>query len=220
MTLRFFSLLFLSFLLLGCAKASILDNQANAAEPSKKEKSEFARVKIGDVVPNFTLPDLDGKKISLSDYKGKLVVLEWFNPGCPFVKKVHQPGGVFETRAAQEAKEGTVWLAINSGAPGNQGTGVETNKAAATKWNMQHPILLDESGEVGRMFGAKTTPHMFVISKEGKLIYRGGPNNAAYGRVPADGPKAYLDDALKAAKDGKPVVDADTKPWGCSVKYK
>ena len=220
MMLRTLTFLCFSISLLGCAKASLLDNQANAKEAPKKAKSEFASVKLGDVVPNFTLPDLDGKKISLSDYKGKLIVLEWFNPGCPFVKQVHNAGGIFETRAAQEAKEGTVWLAINSGAPGNQGTGVETNKAAQAKWNMKHPVLLDESGEVGRMFGAKTTPHMFVVSKEGKLIYRGGPNNAAYGREPADGPKAYLDDALKAAKAGKPVVDADTKPWGCSVKYK
>ena len=72
-------------------------------------------------MPNFTLPDLTVKKVSLSDYKGKLAVLEWFNPGCPFVKQVHKAGGIFETRAAQEAKEGTVWLAVNSGAPGNQG---------------------------------------------------------------------------------------------------
>ena len=210
----------LSLFCLACTKTPTLENKANAAEPVQKAKSEFASVKLGDVVPNFTLPDLDGKKVSLADYKGKLVVLEWFNPGCPFVKQVHNAGGIFETRAAQEAKEGTVWLAINSGAPGNQGTGVEKNKAAAAKWNMTHPILLDESGEVGRMFGARTTPHMFVISKEGKLIFRGGPNNAAYGREPADGPKAYLDDALKAAKAGQPVVEADTKPWGCSVKYK
>ncbi len=210
----------LSFFCLACTKTPTLENKANATEPAQKVKSEFASVKLGDVVPNFSLPDLDGKKVSLSDFKGKLVVLEWFNPGCPFVKQVHNAGGIFETRAAQEAKEGTVWLAINSGAPGNQGTGVEKNKAAAAKWNMTHPILLDESGEVGRMFGARTTPHMFVISKEGKLIFRGGPNNAAYGREPADGAKAYLDDALKAAKAGQPVVDADTKPWGCSVKYK
>lgn len=219
MMLRFFSVLFLIGSLFGCAKGSVISNQANAAEPAPKEKSEFARVKIGDAVPNFTLPDLDGKKVSLSDYKGKLVVLEWFNPGCPFVKQVHKAGGIFETRAAQEAKEGTVWLAVNSGAPGNQGTGVEKNKAAAAKWNLKHPILLDESGEVGRMFGAKTTPHMFVVSKEGKLIFRGGPNNAAYGREPAGGVKNYLDDALKAAKAGQPVANADTKPWGCSVKY-
>lgn len=220
MTLRFLSLIFLSCALFGCTKATTMDNKANAAEPIKKEKSEFARVKIGDAVPDFTLPDLDGKKVSLSDYKGKLVVLEWFNPGCPFVKQVHNAGGIFETRAAQEAKEGTVWLAINSGAPGNQGTGAEKNKAAAAKWNMSHPILLDDSGEVGRMFGARTTPHMFVISKDGKLIFRGGPNNASYGREPADGLKNYLDDALKAAKAGQPVANADTKPWGCSVKYK
>lgn len=219
MPFRFATLLCLSTLFLGCAKATLLDNSANAADPAKKEKSEFARVKIGDVVPNFTLPDLGGKNVSLSDYKDKLVVLEWFNPGCPFVKKIHQNDGLFVDYAAKEITQGTVWLAINSGAPGKQGHGIDANKAAAAQWKMTHPILLDENGEVGRMFGAKTTPQIFVISKEGKLIYRGAPNNAPYGRVPASGPKAYLDEALKAAMEGKAVIDTDTKSWGCSVKY-
>lgn len=141
-----------------------------------------ATAKIGEPAPAFSLPDLDGKTVSLADFAGKTVVLEWFNPGCPFVKYAHGDGPL-ATMAAEQSKGGIVWLAINSGAPGKQGTGVERNREAAGEWKLEHPILLDEDGKVGHAYGATSTPHMFVIDGAGKLVYAGGLDNAPLGRV-------------------------------------
>ena len=105
--------------------------------------------KVGEAAPSFSLTDVDGKTVSLSDYKGKTVVLEWFNPGCPFVVRAHGAGGSLETLAAEKANDDVAWVAINSGAVGKQGHGVDANKAAIEKWNLQHPVLLDEDGKVG-----------------------------------------------------------------------
>ncbi|NVB41301.1 redoxin domain-containing protein [Pseudenhygromyxa sp. WMMC2535] len=141
-----------------------------------------ATAKVGEPAPAFTLPQVDGEEISLSDFAGKTVVLEWFNPDCPFVKYAHGEGPL-KTMAAEQTKAGVVWLAINSGAPGKQGHGAERNREAAADWGLEHPILLDESGEVGKRYGAKTTPHMFVVDGEGKLVYAGGLDNAPLGQV-------------------------------------
>lgn len=141
-----------------------------------------ATAEIGQPAPDFELKDLEGNPVKLADYKGKTVVLEWFNPGCPFVKYAHGEGPLKSMAKDSMAKNGElVWLAINSGAPGKQGTGLDTNKAAASEWAMEHPVLLDEDGKVGRAYGAKTTPHVFVVDKEGKLAYRGGVDDAPLG---------------------------------------
>jgi peroxiredoxin len=137
---------------------------------------------IGEPAPGFSLPDLDGKTVSLADFAGKTVVLEWFNPDCPFVKYAHTEGPL-AAMAVEQSEAGVVWLAINSGAPGKQGAGVERNREAAAEWKMSHPILLDEDGKVGHAYGATTTPHMFVIDGAGKLVYAGGLDNAPLGRV-------------------------------------
>jgi peroxiredoxin len=137
---------------------------------------------LGDPAPAFSLPDLDGKTVSLADFAGKTVVLEWFNPDCPFVKYAHGEGPL-ATLAAEQTKGGVVWIAINSGAAGKQGTGVERNREAAKEWKLEHPILLDEDGKVGHAYGATSTPHMFVIDAGGKLVYAGGLDNAPLGRV-------------------------------------
>jgi peroxiredoxin len=139
--------------------------------------------KVGEPAPAFTLPSVAGETISLADYAGKTVVLEWFNPDCPFVKYAHDSGGPLATLANEQTKSGIVWLAINSGAPGNQGAGVERNKEAQSAWKLEHPILIDEDGKVGHTYGAQTTPHMFVIDPGGKLIYAGAVDNAPLGRV-------------------------------------
>jgi peroxiredoxin len=111
-------------------------------------------------------------------------VLEWFNPDCPFVKYAHGEGGPLESLANElTKKDGIVWLAINSGAPGKEGAGVERNKQAQAEWKLEHPILIDEDGKVGHTYGAQTTPHMFVIDPAGKLIYAGALDNAPLGRV-------------------------------------
>lgn len=173
---------------------------------------------VGKPAPTFSLKALDGSTHKLEQYRGKTVVLEWFNPDCPFVVKAHEKAGVLQTMAAQQAKNKVVWLAVNSSAPGRQGHGVARNKAAVKNWKMNHPVLIDEKGTVGRAYGAKTTPHMFVIDAKGTLVYKGGPDNAGYG-APAGGVKPYLADALKSIKAGKKISQSSTKPWGCSVKY-
>ena len=176
---------------------------------------------IGKAAPDFTLKDLGGKEFKLSSYKGKVVVLEWFNPGCPFVKKSHGQGSLVDT-AKRHAKKGVVWLAINSGAAGKQGADVAMNTEAAKKWGMAHPILRDESGTVGKSYGATNTPNMFVIDKTGKVVYAGAIDNSpdGEGKSAKDGKLVnYVDAALDDVAAGRAVKTAVTKPYGCSVKY-
>ncbi len=171
-----------------------------------------------NAAPDFTLPDLDGNPVALSSLRGKIVVLEWFNPGCPFVRYAHGDGPLRDL-AARHTANGVVWLAINSGARGKQGYGVEINREWREKWHMDYPVLIDEKGEVGRAYGATNTPHMFVIDARGSLVYRGALDNAPLGKVPAEGHRMYLSDALAAVAAGRPVEVAETKAYGCSVKY-
>jgi peroxiredoxin len=192
---------------------------ARAAAAVTSEKSGPAA--LGAPAPDFKLPDLDGKEVSLGSFRGKTVVLEWFNPGCPFVKASHTKGSLKDA-AARHAANGVVWLAINSGAPGKQGAGREVNLEARERFGMKHPVLLDESGSVGRAYGAAHTPHMFVIDAEGKLVYRGAIDNSPDGE--GESPKSgtlvnHVDVALSELAQGKPVSVADTEAYGCSVKY-
>lgn len=173
---------------------------------------------LGKPAPKFTLKDLAGKTHRLSSYRGKTVVLEWFNPGCPFVVQAHNKGGVLQTMAADQAKKGVVWLAINSGAPGKQGHGIAANQKAAKRWAMRHPILVDETGKTGRAYGAKTTPHMYVIDAKGTLVYKGAPDNAPFGS-PSGSLESYLANALQDVAQGRKPRKDRTQAWGCSVKY-
>jgi hypothetical protein len=138
--------------------------------------------KLGEPAPAFSLPNLDGEQVSLADFAGKTVVLEWFNPDCPFVKYAHGEGPL-ATLGNEQQQGGVVWLAINSGGAGKQGAGVERNRQAQAEWKLAYPILIDEDGAVGHSYGAKTTPHMFVISPEGKLVFAGGLDNAPLGKI-------------------------------------
>ena len=180
---------------------------------------EFGSVEIGAEAPAFSLPNLSGETVSLSDYRGKVVVLEWFNPGCPFVKQAHESGGALETMAAGWSDKDVVWLAINSGAPGKQGTGVETNQAAKKAWSMKHPILLDESGKVGRAYAAKTTPQMVVIDPKGLQVYNGALDNAPFGKTKGEPLSPITENVLKAVTAGEASPQGRSKPYGCSVKY-
>jgi peroxiredoxin len=192
------------------AAATPADTATSAAAPA-------TLAALGQRAPAFTLTGLDGTAVSLADYAGKVVVLEWFNPGCPFVEYAHGEGPL-KDQAKRRAADGVVWLAINSGAPGKQGAGVDTNQSAVADWGMAYPVLLDESGAVGRQYEAKTTPHMYVIDARGTLVYRGALDNAPLGEV--DGAVVnYVDAALDALLAGKPVATAETKSYGCSVKY-
>jgi peroxiredoxin len=198
------------------AAAPAAAKAAAPAAPAAATKAE-----IGKAAPDFTLKDLAGKEVKLSSFKGKTVVLEWFNPGCPFVKKAHSAGSLVDT-AKRHAKNGVVWLAINSGAPGKQGNELAMNTEAAKTWSLEHPILRDESGVVGKAYGATNTPHMFIIDKKGNLVYAGAIDNSPDGEgKSAEGGKLvnYVDAALAELAAGKAVTTATTKAYGCSVKY-
>ena len=142
---------------------------------------------VGKPAPDFTLTDSAGKTHQLSALRGKNVVLEWFNPDCPFVRFAHGQGPLKDL-AQQVAGADLVWLSVNSGAPGKQGHGKERNQQALTDYAMKNPILLDEDGSVGRTYGAAKTPHLFLIDAKGVLVYRGGVDNAPMGTVDAERP--------------------------------
>lgn len=197
--------------------------EAKAASPNAAPAAlaDAPKAEVGKPAPDFTLKDLDGKETKLSSFKGKTVVLEWFNPGCPFVKKSHTKGSLKEA-AAKHAKSGVVWLSINSGAQGKQGAGVEANREGAKLFSMTNPILLDESGAVGTQYGATNTPHIMVVDPAGNLAYRGAVDNSpdGEGEAPAGGKLvSYADEAIAAVAAGKAPATAETKAYGCSVKY-
>ena len=192
---------------------------ATAAAPAVAAVAPGAKAELGKAAPDFTLTDLDGNAVKLSSFKGKTVVLEWFNPGCPFVKQNHVHGPL-KDMAARVTPTGVVWLSINSAAQGKQGHGKEENVKGRDTFGMKNPILLDESGDVGHAYGAKSTPHMFVIDKEGTLVYRGAIDNAPDGD-PRGSDKVinYVDAALADLAAGRPVAQSQTDSYGCSVKY-
>jgi peroxiredoxin len=178
-------------------------------------------LKVGSPAPAFTLKDSTGKEHSLSDYKGKFVVLEWFNEGCPFVKKHYTSGNMQKLQAEYTGKD-VVWLSINSSAPGEQGhMTAESAPKTISDWKIKATtILFDHDGKVGKMYGAKTTPHMYVIDKEGKLVYQGAiDSKPTANSADIDGAENYVKVALDSTMAGKPVANASTKPYGCSVKY-
>lgn len=174
---------------------------------------------VGQPAPDFTLTDTSGTPHTLSELRGKTVVLEWFNPGCPYVKFAHDAGGPLESMAARTVSDSVVWLAINSGAPGKQGADKGVNEQARLDWNLPHPVLMDPTGKVGHAYDAKTTPQMYVVDPSGKLVYAGGLDNAPMGRQ--DGPSTvnHVERALEDLAAGRPVKTPQAPTYGCSVKY-
>jgi len=196
--------------------------QPAGAHNTPTEPSDSVGVTPDDIqnpAPEFALADLDGNTIELASYRGKTVVLEWFNPGCPFVKYAHNDGPLTDM-ARQTTKSGIVWLKINSGSPGNQGNAIELNRKAAQNWGITTPVLIDETGKVGKKYGAKTTPHMFIVNEVGSIVYKGALDNAPLGRAPADGKINYVEAALADLAAGRQVQTAETQSYGCSVKYR
>jgi peroxiredoxin len=178
-------------------------------------------VRAEPAAPDFTLRDLDGATVRLADLRGKVVVLEWFNPECPFVQRSHTEGSLVGLSKRQAAK-GVVWYAINSGAPGKQGSGAETNRKGQQALHVDNPILLDETGVVGKAYGATNTPHMFVIDAAGNLVYGGAIDNSpdGEGKSPEGGTLVnYVEQALEDVAAKRPVRTPKTKAYGCSVKY-
>lgn len=185
--------------------------------------TDGAKAVVGEAAPDFALTDLDGKTVKLSDFKGKIVVLEWFNPECPFVKAAHTKGSLKDD-AQRETARGVVWLAINSGGAGKQGFGVEKNVDGKKRFALSHPILLDPNGEVGHKYGATNTPNMAVIDSKGTLVYRGAIDNSPDGEGESPEPTGsalvnYVDAAIDAVLAGKPVAVKETRAYGCGVKY-
>jgi peroxiredoxin len=184
--------------------------------------SVWAGVKPDQKAPGFKLPAATGKVISLDSFKGKYVVLEWLNHGCPFVKK-HYKSNNMQALQKKFTKKGVVWLSIVSSAPGKQGhmSPKKTLKVAKAKGAAATHILLDPSGKVGKLYGARTTPHMFVLNPKQTVIYAGAIDSKR-GWDPAEvkTAKNYVAAALHAALKGKKVKVKQTPPYGCSVKYK
>jgi len=177
---------------------------------------------VGSAAPDFSAPDTNGKTHSLSQYKGKYVVLEWFNPECPFVKK-HYGSDNMQKLQQEYTGKGVVWLTIDSNAPGTEGniTPDQAQKIMASWKTKQTALLLDPESKVARSYGAKNTPNMVVINPEGKIVYEGAIDNKATPN-PADIPNStnYVKAALDESLAGRPVSNPTTKPYGCSVKYK
>ena len=176
--------------------------------------SSSLALSAGDTGPAFNETDFNGKSHSLNEYKGKIVVLEWMNPGCPFVQRHHREG-TFATLANYYADKGVIWLAVNT-APGGAAQSVE---AFAEKNNLPYPVLIDDDGSLAKSYGARTTPHVFVIGMDGKIIYSGAVDNDPAGEMVSSEREQYLASAIKAAVEGTKPMITEAKPYGCSVKY-
>jgi len=206
----------LGFMGLGCMALGVVFVNLSA-----KGNKPLSSVQSGDKAPDFTLTDINGEKHSLSDYKGRFVVLEWVNYGCPYVQKHYDTGNMQRLQKEITGKK-VVWLSICSSAEGKQGhlTPAEWKEASAKKGVHSTSILLDPEGGVGRKYGAKTTPHMFLIDPEGKLIYQGAIDDkpTAY-KEDVPGAENYILAAVDQALKGDPVKVSQTESYGCSVKY-
>ncbi len=179
-----------------------------------------AAVETGAAAPDFTLTDVQGNKHTLHDHLGSIIVLEWTNYDCPFVRKFYNPG-VMQAMQSEMAENGVVWLTICSSAPGTQGNFTqEVWKQRIEAWNVVAPVLLDESGDVGRTYGARVTPHMYVIDSEGRIAYQGAIDSIRSVN-PDDIEKAdnYVKAAVHALLAGEDVENTHTTPYGCTVKY-
>jgi peroxiredoxin len=180
----------------------------------------FAAVEVGKPAPDFTGTDINGKTVKLSDYKGKIVVIESYNSDCPFCMNQYRTGATQELQK-QLADKGVVWLLVNSVNPNNPSHRTPAQakqewadkKIAATAW------IDDSSGEIGRLYGMKTTPHVFVVAADGTLVYQGAMDNKPDPKHDPKTAKNYVREAVNDLLAGKPVEVAQTKPYGCSVKY-
>ncbi|MCI5064644.1 thioredoxin family protein [bacterium] len=182
----------------------------------------FAEIEVGEMAPQFTAVDSNGNEHNLKDFRGKNVVLEWTNPRCPYVVK-HYDTKNMQSLQKKYTDKGVIWLTINSSAEGKQGnlSAEEANRSIAESGSAQTAYLLDPEGKIGKMYGARTTPHMYVIDGEGTLVYAGAiDNNSSSRHTTVANAKNYVAEALDAIMMNKPVEVAATNAYGCSVKYK
>jgi peroxiredoxin len=181
----------------------------------------LANATVGQPAPTFTVTDTAGKAVSLADFKGKTVVLEWVNPGCPYVRKHYDSANMQSTQKGATGK-GVVWLSVNSTAQGHSDYKAPAEMAAWMQSQKGAPTatLMDSDGKVGKAYGARTTPHMYVVDAKGTLVYAGGIDDKPSSN-PADVKTAnnFVNAALADIAAGKPVANATTRPYGCAVKY-
>jgi len=194
------------------------DADKKGKKDKKDEKAQKGEVGPGQPAPNFTGTDTDGKSVTLADMTkaGKVVVIQWFNAECPFVAMHYKESKTFNDLHAKYASKGVEFVAVNSGAPGEQGTGKKLNAEYKTKWAIPYPIILDESGTIGRSYNAKNTPLMVIVDKNGTIAYYGAPDDGQGGKP---GKNNYIAKALDEILAGSNVTMPKTKPYGCSVKY-
>jgi peroxiredoxin len=207
---------------LGACNPQTVAKDGPAAAPQQAEASQGSpvRARLGERAPDFTLVDANGLERRLGDFRGRTVVLEWTNAGCPYVKK-HYSGAM---QALQKAatEDGVVWLTIISSAPGTQGF-VQGDEAR--RWKTEYRasfthLLLDPTGEIGKLYGASTTPDMRVIDAEGRLLFEGGIDDRPTNKVEdLQGANNYVQAALEDIKAGRPVRTGFAQPYGCAIKY-
>jgi len=175
---------------------------------------------IGQAAPDFTLTDINGTAHTLSDYTkaGNIVVLEWFSPDCPFVRKHYRKDtGTMINIQADNKDEKIVWLRINSAHKSHASANLDHNTSTAKSWNITTPILMDGSGKIGKAYGAKRTPDMYIINPDQTLAYHGAIDNRPDAAAPGD--TNYVQNALTELLAGQSITKAETKPYGCSIKY-
>jgi peroxiredoxin len=180
-----------------------------------------AQALIGAAAPAFTLTDSNGRNLSLADFKGKTVVLEWTSHECPYVGK-HYRGNNMQALQKKWTGQGVVWLSVISSAPGQPGhvSPQQANKLTVDREAAPTAVLFDPTGKVGRVYGARTTPHMYVINGEGALVYKGGIDDQPTARLQdLKGARNFVDQALSEISQGKPVSVTASRAYGCSIKY-
>ena len=212
----------------GCKskKASPSKDAPKQAAPAKEMPTATAPMKavVGQKAPGFELMDLEGKPHKLSDYAGKIVILEWYNPDCPYSGKASGPsvnkrGTVKRTmEMVKKANPEVVYMLINSTSNAPKDAVIKRSKESKGQWKLESPILIDHGGAVGRMYQARTTPHMYVIDGEGVLVYQGAYTDDRRGGK-GEEETNYVVNAVMAASSDKAPEPANTKPWGCGVKY-
>ncbi len=176
---------------------------------------------VGQMAPQFDGTDTNGETFSLADYQGQTVILEWTNHGCPYVKKHYETGNMQDLQTAA-ASDDIVWVSIISSAPGKQGhvDGDQANALTAEREASPARVLLDPDGTIGRLYEAKTTPHMYIIDEEGVLRYMGAIDDQPTARKSSvEGAKNYVTQALADMAAGEPVAEPETTAYGCDVKY-
>jgi peroxiredoxin len=192
-----------------------------AAALAMLSTAALAAPEVGQPAPDFAATDSNGKTVRLSDYRGKIVVLEWTNNECPYVVK-HYSTNNMQTLQKDATAKGVVWLSIISSAKGEQGyvEGSKANDLTKSRGAAPTAVLLDPEGKTGRLYDAKTTPHMYIVDANGTLVYKGGiDDKATTNAADVKTAKNFVRAALDSVKAGKPVENAVTRPYGCSVKY-